>query len=538
MLNSIRDWTVGTRVTAGFVALGVIGSVLIGVFELGLYNLAHFHDVARLRSEEAAAVAEASATGAELYQIVADAQINQKFAETHTDWAAMKKTADDRMANVARFVRTEAQRTALAEAGAHYRALVTTFEEKMLPLLEREHRLSETTRGFDDTIDEAAAGLATNLHTLADALKQESAASAADFEASNRQTQLLAMLVAALGVMLAVATAWLVVRSLTGRLRRVLLSIDEGAQTILSMSGQVAGSASSLSQGATEQAASLEETSASMEQMAAMTRQNAAHTHEAADLVNAVHTRVNESQASLDEMVRSMAAITESSQKVSKIIKTIDEIAFQTNILALNAAVEAARAGDQGRGFAVVAGEVRALAQRSAGAAREIKGLIGASVDRVEAGCRLVGDAGTTIQEIVAQVGRVSQLINEISHASREQSSGIGQVGQAVSNLDQMTQQNAALVEESSAAAQAMHEQAQRLMQTMAVFQVGASTAAGQAMTAPPFTSTPTPQVAARAPVAPAPTVRAPAAPKAVVAPRTVASSKPAVSPDSDWETF
>jgi methyl-accepting chemotaxis protein len=174
------------------------------------------------------------------------------------------------------------------------------------------------------------------------------------------------------------------------------------------------------------------------------------------------------------QVVATMNEINTSSKKISDIIGVIDGIAFQTNILALNAAVEAARAGEQGRGFAVVAAEVRSLAQRSAEAAKEIKGLIGSSVDRVETGSRLVAEAGTTIQEVVRNAQRIAGIIGEITAAAGEQSDGIGQVNVAVSQLDQMTQQNAALVEESAAAAESLKDQATRLAQVVQVFRIGA----------------------------------------------------------------
>jgi methyl-accepting chemotaxis protein len=223
----------------------------------------------------------------------------------------------------------------------------------------------------------------------------------------------------------------------------------------------------------TEQAASnLEETAASMEQLTSTVRQSADAARQANQLAaSAAEIAVRGGQV-VGQVVTTMDEINHSSKKISDIIGVIDGIAFQTNILALNAAVEAARAGEQGRGFAVVAGEVRNLAQRSAQAAKEIKGLIGASVDKVETGSRLVADAGQTMSEIVGSVQRVSDIIGEITAAAGEQSDGIGQVNVAVTQLDQMTQQNAALVEESAAAAESLKDQAARLTQVVQIFRI------------------------------------------------------------------
>ena len=322
------------------------------------------------------------------------------------------------------------------------------------------------------------------------------------------------------------------------RLRQVVSEVRSGVGEVSDAAAEIAKGNADLSTRTEQTAANLEQTAASIEQLTATVHQSADTSRQANQLAATAVQAAERGGAVVQQVVHSMDQIHASSRKIGDIIGVIDGIAFQTNILALNAAVEAARAGEQGRGFAVVAGEVRTLAQRSAEAAKEIKGLIEASVGTVAVGADQVGQAGQSMQEIVASVRRVTDLIGEITAAANEQRDGFGQVNQAVSNLDQMTQQNAALVEESSAAAKAMHEQAQRLMQTMAVFQVGASTAAGQAMAAPPSTSTPAPQVVARAPVASASTVRTPAAPKAVAAPRAVASAKPAAGQDDDWETF
>ncbi|MGV3726700.1 methyl-accepting chemotaxis protein [Hydrogenophaga sp.] len=249
--------------------------------------------------------------------------------------------------------------------------------------------------------------------------------------------------------------------------------IDDVSQQVLTVQTavtEIAQGNNDLSQRTEQAASSLQETAASMEQMTATVRQNAETSSQANQLSGSASEAASRGGLAVAQVVSTMGQITESSKKISDIIGVIDGIAFQTNILALNAAVEAARAGEQGRGFAVVAGEVRNLAQRSAEAAKEIKGLIGASVDKVEAGTRLVDDAGKTMDEIVSQVRRVSDLISEISAATIEQSGGIQQVSQAVGHLDQVTQQNSALVEQGAAASQSLQYQTQRLVEAVSVF--------------------------------------------------------------------
>ncbi|WP_281728077.1 methyl-accepting chemotaxis protein [Hydrogenophaga sp. PAMC20947] len=261
-------------------------------------------------------------------------------------------------------------------------------------------------------------------------------------------------------------------------LTEMVASMCSATDSINTASAEIASGNQDLS-ARTEQAASnLEETAASMEQLTSTVRQSADAARQANQLAATASEIAVRGGQVVGEVVTTMEAINHSSKKISDIISVIDGIAFQTNILALNAAVEAARAGEQGRGFAVVASEVRSLAQRSAEAAKEIKGLIGTSVDKVEAGSRLVADAGQTMSEIVGSVQRVSDIIGEITAAAGEQSDGIGQVNVAVNQLDQMTQQNAALVEESAAAAESLKEQALRLAQVIQVFRIDGAAAA------------------------------------------------------------
>ncbi len=248
--------------------------------------------------------------------------------------------------------------------------------------------------------------------------------------------------------------------------------VRHGAESIATGSLQVATGASDLSQRTEEQAANLEQTAASMEQLTATVQQNSDTARQANQLAHTASDAATQGGSIVGQVISTMDDISKSSNRIVDIISVIDGIAFQTNILALNAAVEAARAGEQGRGFAVVATEVRSLAHRSAQAAKEIKSLIEASVQRVSAGNQLVTNAGTTMDDIVAQVGRVNQLIAEISASSVEQTSGIGQVSDAVQQLDQVTQQNAALVEESAAAADSLRHLAGKLTDAVASFRL------------------------------------------------------------------
>ncbi|NOU01157.1 MAG: hypothetical protein HOO95_06245, partial [Gallionella sp.] len=227
-----------------------------------------------------------------------------------------------------------------------------------------------------------------------------------------------------------------------------------------------------LSQRTEEQASTLQETASTMEELSATVKQNAENTKHANQLATSASSIAIQGGHVVGEVVQTMASISTSSKKIVDIISVIEGIAFQTNILALNAAVEAARAGEQGRGFAVVAAEVRNLAQRSAAAAKEIKTLIGDSVDKVEAGSKQVDQAGATMNEIVTAVKRVTDIMYEISAASTEQSAGIEQVNQAIMQMDEVTQQNAALVEQASAAAEAMREQAEELSRVVSIFKL------------------------------------------------------------------
>ncbi|SFV10092.1 methyl-accepting chemotaxis protein [Pseudoduganella namucuonensis] len=327
----------------------------------------------------------------------------------------------------------------------------------------------------------------------------------------------------------------LALRHMNESLSRTVGGVRDSSATISRASGEIASGNMDLSGRTESQASSLEETASSMEQLTSTVKQNADNARQANQLVISASSVAQRGGQVVAQVVDTMGSIKDSSRKIVDIIGVIDGIAFQTNILALNAAVEAARAGEQGRGFAVVASEVRNLAQRSASAAKEIKTLIGDSVEKVDGGSKLVDEAGQTMELIVTSVRQVADIMSEITAASQEQSMGIEQVNEAISQMDEMTQQNAALVEQAAAAAQAMRDEAGTLAQSVSVFKVlerhgGEGAAAAK---------TAAPALRAVDQARPARTATAPRSAAATPKPATRAgNAKPQVAPDESWEEF
>ncbi len=335
-----------------------------------------------------------------------------------------------------------------------------------------------------------------------------------DAEGQNETAQLLAAL-----------------QEMQASLVRVVSEVRQGSDGVATASAEIAQADLDLSARTESQASSLEETAASMEQLSATVKQNADSARQANQLAISASTVATQGGEVVGQVVETMKGINDASRKISDIISVIDGIAFQTNILALNAAVEAARAGEQGRGFAVVASEVRSLAGRSAEAAKEIKSLISASVERVERGTALVDQAGSTMTEVVGSIRRVTDLMGEISAANNEQSLGVSQVGEAVTQMDQVTQQNAALVEEMAAAANSLQSQAEGLVRTVSVFTLPP----GHARATPPAY-----RPAAPARVAAPQRTAIPAAKKPVLGagPKALTASAPPVAAADEWESF
>ncbi len=411
---------------------------------------------------------------------------------------------------------TDAEKAAFATVIAHRNKFQAA--KQVIMSAKKAGKLEEGERVYVDTFEPEANAYQAGVAALVDLQRRAIDATARQIERDNARNLTLEIVLCALMVAFGGACAYLISRSITvplqqaveiattvaggdlttvfdthgrdevgdlmraleamnGALERVVSHVQRGTQAIDSASGEIAAGNLDLSARTEQQASSLEETASSMEELTSTVRQNADNAHQANDLAVSASTVAGRGGDIVSRVIATMGAIDASSRKIVDIISVIDGIAFQTNILALNAAVEAARAGEQGRGFAVVAAEVRNLAQRSAGAAKEIKTLIGDSVEQVNVGTRLVQEAGSTMNEVVASVARVTDIMAGITAASREQTAGIEQVNQAIAQMDQVTQQNAALVEQAAAAAVSMQDQAHSLAEVAAGFRLAAAQA-------------------------------------------------------------
>jgi methyl-accepting chemotaxis protein len=517
-LNFIQNLKVGPRLIAAFLVICAICALVGGV---GIVNMSKINDEAtNMYTRELMGLSHIKEANINLVY-AGRARSNFMLATTPEERAANKATVDKSMAAAAELLAkaaplfstveakamlTQAQASLAAYGGHLNTALNLAAQDNLLSRSEALAKALNDARIESTKVDD--------LFTELSKIKEANASHANDLTDelyATSLTMMLALIVAAVGIGMTLGvvisrsitvplkeavhvaetvasgdlTSHIEVRSKdeTGQLLSALKTMNtsllgivsnvrSSSESIATGSSQIAIGNNDLSQRTEEQASNLEQTAASMEELTSTVRQNSETARQANQLANTASEAAVQGGEVVAQVVGTMQDITASSRKISDIIGVIDGIAFQTNILALNAAVEAARAGEQGRGFAVVAGEVRNLAQRSAAAAKEIKTLINDSVEKVEVGSRLVDDAGRNMEGIVAQVKRVTDMIAEISAASVEQSQGISQVGDAVQQLDQVTQQNAALVEESAAAADSLKGQAARLAEIVGVFKV------------------------------------------------------------------
>ncbi|MFM2065870.1 MAG: methyl-accepting chemotaxis protein [Pseudomonadota bacterium] len=519
-MQLMNHWKIGTRLGAGFAVTILVALAMAAAARHVLLDISA--ETRHLTSEHLLKINQAQTLKDNLNVIARAARNIALMKDAATQQAELKRVKDAQADNARLLAAYRPAEDEPAEQGLFkaYAATVPPYEAMMGRALDQ--GMKGDTAGAAEMLLEQVRPLQSAAFKAVDELisyqELQMHKSTDGIEASATHASLALLAVAALAGVVSALLAWGVTRSVVQPIHeavRVACTVaagdlstritvhgdDEAAELLHAMrtmneslgalvgqvrassdsiatgSGQIATGNADLSQRTEEQASSLQQTAASMEELTGTVQNSAATARQANELAHTGIAAAQRGGASVTQVVETMNEIAASSRKVADIIGVIDGIAFQTNILALNAAVEAARAGEQGRGFAVVAAEVRTLAQRSANAAREIKALIGSSVDKVETGARQVDTARVAMDEIVAQVQRIAQLISEISTAAVEQSSGIAQIGQAVTQMDQVTQQNAALVEQSAAAAESLRQQAGRLAEAVHSFKLGADLA-------------------------------------------------------------
>jgi methyl-accepting chemotaxis protein len=527
------QWNVSTRLFLGF---GVVLVLLVAILAVSIDRMSMLNRrIAAMTGENDRELVEVAA----LRWNSLSSSVTWRDMVLKPDLASLDKNSE-KLASELKNIRDESadlQRTLAAGSDTtdEERKLAASAIEafrKLQPMLDhmaqlaRAHQVEEAVRFNEETMHSANADLRNTVAELATVIEKTSVASAAAAAHAYAQARLALLALGLLCILLASAAALLVTRGILkqlggepsyvariaqqvadGDLSATILmdssnatsllalmarmqaslaviatSVRDTARVVASASAEIAQGNEDLSRRTAVQASALEETAATMEELGSTVRNNAEHCREASQLATSAAEVAVRGGEAVNEVVATMAVINDSSARIGEIIAVIDDLAFQTNLLALNAAVEAARAGEQGRGFAVVASEVRNLAQRSAGAAKEIRQLITESVDRVVLGSRMAARAGATMDEIVSAIQRVSTVVAEISTASHEQSEGVVQAGKAVSQMDEATQQNAALVEQSAAAAERLKDESQKLVSTLAVFKL--AEAGGSAMAA------------------------------------------------------
>jgi methyl-accepting chemotaxis protein len=512
----MKTWKVAHRM---YLLVGIATVVMLGLAGmnwLSMSRLAALQDASHQLAKQAGQMERFSGLGADTYRVIADTALNRQFDDAARRWRALTGEVDGALASAVAMATTDQDRQALQRAVKTMQRIRQLYTEQYLPLAQSGAPLAALSP-VDDAIDKLVSEFDGEMSQVAIDLVAQADEADEAFDQIVLHTRLVNTVAVMVGGAILAVLALGITRSLTAQLglepaeamavaqriadgdlsgprpprtpgrhdlagalatmvdslERIVRDVRGNADNLASASLQIAQGNQDLSVRTEEQAAALQQTAATMQQLGAVVRDNADSATQANTLAQGASDVAARGGQAVRQVVHTMADITESSRRISDIITVIDGIAFQTNILALNAAVEAARAGEQGRGFAVVASEVRSLAGRSSDAAREIKQLINASVERVEAGAAQVHGAGATMDEIVQAIAQVNAIVEAISAGSATQSQGVLEMGRTLSEMDRNTQQNTALVEESAAAAEGLGHQAQALVAMVARFQVG-----------------------------------------------------------------
>ncbi len=458
----LSDLKVATKLYLGFVAVVVIFSLSTAYLINNLMTLGKLQDEGSSRAKDALHIGENERNLQEVYGMIADAIINRDLQKFKGELAEDKKTILQDIDEIRKIADTADEKEWAGKIAEGYTRYLALIETELLPLLEKNAGLDEIAK-LDAKIDAIRTEIDKYLIDFSKSIRHESDAADKLFDEVRAASVRISVILAILGIAIALLMAFFITRSITGPLKRVIDGLTDGADQVSSAAGQVSSSSQALAEGTSEQASSLEETSSSLEEMSSMTRQNADHANQAKAMMSEAHRIVDKVDHHMTDMTEAVREITKSTEETGKIIKTIDEIAFQTNLLALNAAVEAARAGEAGAGFAVVADEVRNLAMRASEAAKNTSILIENTIKAVHKGNELTNATQEAFQENAQISRKIGQLIDEIATASEEQSHGIAQVNIAVTEMDKVTQSTAANAEESAAAAEELNAQAEQM---------------------------------------------------------------------------
>ena len=458
----LSDVKVATKLYAGFIAVVLVFAVLTAYLIFNIMTLGRLQDEGSARAKDALHIVENETNLQEMYGMIADAIINRDLQKFRAELTADRKKILQDIDEIRKIADTAEERQWAEKIAEGYGGYIALIENELLPLLEKNAPLEEVAK-LDGKIDAVRDGIEKYLGDYRKSISSESDAADKRFDDVRAGAVRVSVVLAGLGILLALGLAFFITRSITGPLNRVIAGLTDGADQVSAAAGQVSSSNQALAEGTSEQASSLEETSSSLEEMSSMTKQNAEHADQARRMMTEAHQIVEKVDRHMNDMAGAVLEISKSSEETGKIIKTIDEIAFQTNLLALNAAVEAARAGEAGAGFAVVADEVRNLAIRASEAAKNTNVLIENTITAVRKGNQLTEATRQAFAENATISRKIGQLVDEIATASEEQSRGIAQVNIAVTQMDTVTQSTAANAEESAAAAEELNAQAEQM---------------------------------------------------------------------------